>query len=294
MSDYIIATSSTSDLTRTYLDEHNIPFISYTYTINDKLFEDDCREEIRAAVYKGMRAGDILKTSMINVYGYYDFFKDLLDTGKDVIYLDMSQKMSVSFENAKKAKEMISDEYPDRKIYVMDTLCISGGLGMLVENMVSRMESGMTYDEVIAWGEANKLKIAHRFTVDDLNYLKRGGRVSNASALVGSILSIKPVLYVPDGGTLDVVQKVRGRNAALAAIFAGINKDLSFDDPTGKDIHILHADCVGDAQFIKNEIIKAFPTVGNIRITSLGVVIGAHCGPGLLTVFYLYNNRQPK
>jgi len=294
MADYIIATSSTSDLTRTYLDEHNIPFISYTYTINDKLFEDDCREETRAAVYKGMRSGDILKTSMINAYGYYDFFKVLLDTGKDVIYLDMSQKMSVSFENAKKAKEMILDEYPDRKIYVMDTLCISGGLGMLVENMVSRMESGMTYDEVIAWGEANKLKIAHRFTVDDLNYLKRGGRVSNASALVGSILSIKPVLYVPDGGTLDVVQKVRGRNAALAAIFAGIKKDLSDSDPTGKDIHILHADCMGDAQFIKDEIMKTFPTVGNITITSLGVVIGAHCGPGLLTVFYQCNNRQPK
>ena len=294
MADYIIATSSTSDLTRTYLDEHNIPFISYTYTINDKLFEDDCREETRAAVYKGMRSGDILKTSMINAYGYYDFFKELLDTGKDVIYLDMSQKMSVSFENAKKAKEMILDEYPNRKIYVMDTLCISGGLGMLVENMVSRMESGMTYDEVIAWGEANKLKIAHRFTVDDLNYLKRGGRVSNASALVGSILSIKPVLYVPDGGTLDVVQKVRGRNAALAAIFAGIKKDLSDSDPTGKDIHILHADCMGDAQFIKDEIMKTFPTVGNITITSLGVVIGAHCGPGLLTVFYQCNNRQPK
>ena len=294
MSDYIIATSSTSDLTRTYLDEHNIPFISYTYTINDKLFEDDCREETRSAVYKSMRSGDMLKTSMINAYGYYDFFKELLDTGKDVIYLDMSKKMSVSFENAKKAEEMIRDEYPYRKIYVMDTLCISGGLGLLVENMVSRMESGMTYDEVIAWGEANKLKIAHRFTVDDLNYLKRGGRVSNASALVGSILSIKPVLYVPDGGTLDVVQKVRGRNAALAAIFAGIYKDLSENDPTGKEIHILHADCMKDAQFIKDEIIKAYPTVGNITITSLGVVIGAHCGPGLLTVFYLCNNRQPK
>ena len=183
MSDYIIATSSTSDLTSTYLQAHKVPFISYTYTINDKLFEDDCREETRDAVYKGMRSGNILKTSMINAYVYYDFFKRLLETGKDVIYLDMSKKMSVSFENAKKAKEMISDEYPDRKIYVMDTLCISGGLGMLVENMVSRMESGMTYDEVIAWGEANKLKIAHRFTVDDLNYLKRGGRVSNASVL---------------------------------------------------------------------------------------------------------------
>lgn len=294
MSDYIIATSSTADLTETYLDEHNIPFIKYTYTINDKLFEDDCREETRAAVYEAMRSGNMLKTSMINAYGYYDFFKDLLDTGKDVIYLDMSQKMSTSFENAKKAKEMVSEEYPDRKLYIMDTLCISGGLGMLVENMVSRMESGMTYDEVITWGESNKLKIAHRFTVDDLNYLKRGGRVSNASALMGSILSIKPVLYVPDVGTLEVVQKVRGRKAALAAIFAGINKDLSESDPTGKEIRILHADCLVDAQFIKDEIMKAFPTVGNITITSLGVVIGAHCGPGLLTVFYLCNNRQPK
>ena len=129
---------------------------------------------------------------------------------------------------------------------------------MLVENMVTRMESGMTYDEVIAWGEANKLKIAHRFTVDDLNYLKRGGRVSNASALVGSILSIKPVLYVPDGGTLDVAQKVRGRKAALAAIFDSIKKDLSKSDPAGKDIHILHADLSNLFFIIQNSFPCAF------------------------------------
>lgn len=293
MQDYIIATSSTSDLPRTYLEAHNIPFISYTYTIGDTLFEDDCREESRQKVYEGMRNGDRLKTSMINEFVYYDFFKSLLDTGKDVIFLDMSQKMSVSFVNANKAAEMIRAEYPERRLYVMDTLCISGGLGLLVENMVSRKEAGMGYDEVIAWGEAHKLKIAHRFTVDDLNYLKEGGRVSNAAALVGSLLSVKPVLYVPDGGTLDVAQKVRGRKKALAAILDGVKGDLAEADPDGLEIHILHADCMEDAEFVRGEIKKAYPTVGEISISNLGVVIGAHCGPGLLTIFYLCNGRRP-
>lgn len=294
MSEYIIATSSTSDLPRTYLDEHDIPFISYSYTVNDQLFEDDCREETRAAVYQGMRRGDKLKTSMINEFIYYDFFKQLLDSGKDVIFLDMSREMSVSFVNANKAAEMIRPEYPEQRLYVMDTLCISGGLGMLVDNMVRRREAGMGFDELVAWGEENKLKIAHRFTVDDLNYLKAGGRVSNASALVGSMLNIKPVLYVPDRGTLDVARKVRGRKAALQAIIDGVLHDLSQVDPTGREFHILHADCQGDAEQVRDAIRAAYPQVGAFTITQLGVVIGAHCGPGLLTVFYLCDSRQPE
>jgi DegV family protein with EDD domain len=232
---------------------------------------------------------------MINEFVYYDFFKSLLDTGKDLIFLDMSQKMSVSFVNANKAAEQIRAEYPERKLYVMDTLCISGGLGLLVEHMVERMEAGASFDEVVAWGEAHKLKIAHRFTVDDLNYLKAGGRVSNAAALVGSMLNIKPVLYVPDRGTLDVAKKVRGRKAALKAILDGVLHDLSqVEDPTGYKVHILQADCRADAELVRDGIKAAFPQIGEITITSLGVVIGAHCGPGLLTVFYLCNGRNPE
>ena len=294
MNDYIIATSSTSDLPRTYLEAHQIPFIPYTYTVDGKLCEDDCREESRQAIYEGMRKGERLKTSMINEFIYYDFFKSLLDTGKDVIFLDMSRKMSVSFANANKAAEMIRAEYPDQRLYVMDTLCISGGLGLLVDRMVRLKESGKSFDEAVAWGEENKLRIAHRFTVDDLNYLKAGGRVSNASALVGSMLNIKPVLYVPDGGTLDVAKKVRGRRAALGAILSGILNDLSRIDPTGLEFHILQADCRADAEWVRDEIKKAYPQVGEITITSLGVVIGAHCGPGLLTVFYLCDGRRPE
>ena len=293
MYDYTIATSSTSDLPRTWLEEHGIPFIAYSYTVGETLCQDDCREETRAAVYAGMRRGDLLKTSMINEYAYYDFFRELLSRGKDLIFLDMSQKMSVSYVNANAAAEKLRSEFPERRLYVMDTLCISGGLGLLVEQMVLRAENGASFEDVIAWGEENKLKIAHRFTVDDLNYLKAGGRVSNASALVGSLLDIKPVLYVPDRGTLDVAQKVRGRKKALRAILDGVLHDLSEIDPTGLEFHILQADCVADAEFIRDEIKKAYPQVGRITITGLGVVIGAHCGPGLLTVFYLCGGRRP-
>ena len=138
MYDYVIATSSTADLPREFLDEHSIPFIAYSYTVGNTLFTDDCREESRAAVYRGMRAGDRLKTSMINEYTYCDFFRELLEKGKDVLFLDMSVKMSVSYQNSLAAAEKVRAEFPNRRLEIMDTRCISGGLGLLVEQMVSR------------------------------------------------------------------------------------------------------------------------------------------------------------
>ncbi len=291
MSDYIIATSSTCDLPLTWLEEHNVPFIAYSYTNNDVPAVDDCREESRAAIYAGMRNGDILKTSQINVPAYDKFFRGLLDSGKNVLFLDMSEKMSVSFENCRAAAEEVRKDYPDRELYIMDTRCISGGLGLLVMHSVEMMENGKSFREVIAWGEENKLKIAHRFTVDDLKYLKRGGRVSNAAALVGTLLSIKPVLYVPDQGTLEVVKKCSGRKKALHLILSSVLSDLGKAGAAGRGVLILNADCKADAEFIRDEVRKAYPDMGEILISSLGVVIGAHTGPGLLAVFYLCDSR---
>jgi len=290
---YTIATASTADLPRTYLEEHSIPFLSYTYTVNGEPRTDDCREESRAAVYTGMRKGDDLTTSMVNEFAYSEFFRGLMDRGTDVIYLDMSEKMSTSFFYCHQAAENVRSEYPGQKLYVMDTRCISGGLGLLVMKMVELKESGADFDAVIRWGEEHKLKIAHRFTVDDLNYLKRGGRVSNAAALVGSALGIKPVLYVPDDGTLAVARKARGRKAALKTILDAVLNDLSRVDAAGLDMLILHADCLQDAEFVRDQVRLACPDLGQIRISSLGVVIGAHTGPGLLTVFYLCDRRTP-
>lgn len=288
---YIVATASTADLTREYLDAHKIPFISYTYILGDESYDDDCREETRQNIYERMRGGELLSTSAINTYHYKEFFEELIKTGKDVIFLDMTRVLSSSCRFCDEAIEELSEEYPDRKIINVDTRCVSGGLGMLVEGVVELYEAGKSMEEVLAWIEENKLKIAHRFTVDDLNWLKRGGRVSNASALVGTLLSIKPVLYVPDEGSLVATGKVRGRKTALNTIIESIKKDVT--NPEGMTFRILQADCMEDAEYVKNALMEAFPTVKEITITGLGVVIGAHCGPGLFTIFYMADKRNP-
>lgn len=287
---YIIATASTADLTREYLEEHKLPFISYSYVIGDDEYLDDCKEETRLNVYKKMREGAILSTSAINMYTYREFFEELIKQGKDVIFLDMSRVLSSSSRFCDEAIEDLKEDYPERTIINVDTCCVSGGLGMLVENVVKLYESGSSMDEVLDWIENNKLKIAHRFTVDDLNWLKRGGRVSNASALVGTLLSIKPILYVDDNGALVASSKVRGRKIALNTVIESVKKEIT--NPDGMIIRINHADCYEDAQFVKDKLLEAFPTIGEITITGLGVIIGAHCGPGLLTVFYMTDKRN--
>lgn len=291
MSDYIIAAASTADLPDTYFTAHHVPVIRYSYSIGMETFEDNCSDASRQAAYEDMRRGTVYTTSMINASVYADFFRSLLSQGKDVLYLDMSKEMSSSYQASHEAAETVQAEFPAQRLYLMDTRCISGGLGLLVTECVRRMEAGMTFDEVIAWGEANKLKIMHRFTVDDLQYLKRGGRVSNASAMIGGLLNIKPVLYVPDDGKLTVSQKVRGRKAALRALMEGVSRDMT--EPDGQTVIINHADCRTDAEWLKAELLKAYPTLGEVLICHLGIIIGAHCGPGLLTVFYMGDCRKP-
>ncbi len=291
MADYIIAAASTADLPDTFFSEHQIPLIRYTYSIGMDVYEDDCKEETRSKAYQDMRSGTVYSTSMINEETYADFFRGLLQQGKNVLYLDMSKEMSSSYQASHRAAERVRAEFPEQELYLMDTRCISGGLGLLVTECVSRMEQGASFSEVVEWAEAHKLHIMHRFTVDDLNYLKRGGRVSNASAMIGSMLSIKPVLYVPDDGKLTVSAKVRGRKAALKTLLEGVKRDLTA--PDGMHIIINHADCKADAEWLRDELRKAYPTLGKIDILSLGIIIGAHCGPGLLTVFYFGDKRKP-
>ncbi len=289
--DYIVATASTCDLKREYLDEHHIPFISYSYVMDGKEYKDDCKEETRSEIYRQMREGKLLSTSAINMYAYREFFEDIIKGGcSRVVFLDMTRPLSSSYKFCDEAIEDLKEEYPDSDIINVDTRCVSGGLGMLVQNVVKLYEAGEPMEKVLSWIEENKLKIAHRFTVDDLNWLKRGGRVSNASAIVGTLLSIKPVLYVPDEGTLVACNKVRGRKNALGIIIESIKSDLK--EAKAPDFLINHADCLADAEYVRDRILEAYPDA-NISISGLGVVIGAHCGPGLFTVFYMTDARRP-
>lgn len=289
MPDFIIAAASTADMPAAYLEEHNIPFIMYPYRVGAQEFADDCREETRTLSYRLMRQGEAPSTSMINAHAYMDFFEGLLEQGKDVLYLDMTRQISASFQQAQEAAEQIRGSYPGQRLYLMDTLCVSGGLGLLLHYVRKLRDEGKSFDETVAWAEENKGRFIHWFTVDDLNYLKRGGRVSNTAALVGSMLNIKPVLYVDREGRLVAAAKVRGRKRALMEILEHMKQD--FTEPDGKEVFIHHADCLEDALFFKEELQKAFPTVGSVQIMSLGAVIGSHCGPGLLTVFYVGSGR---
>jgi len=287
---YIVATASTADRTREYLEGHKIPFISYSYVIGDESYEDDCLDPTRDAVYKRMRNGEILTTSAINMFTYKEFFEGLIKQGKDVIFLDMSWVLSASYRFCNEAIEELKKEYPERRIINVDTRCVSGGLGLLVEKTIELYEAGESMQAVLDWIEENKLKIAHRFTVDDLTWLKRGGRVSNASALIGTLLSIKPVLYVDNEGALVALSKARGRKKALSEIIAGVMSDIK--NPDGMIIRINHADCLEDAKFVRDQLLATYPTIKEISINNLGVVIGAHTGPGLLAVFYMTDERK--
>lgn len=285
--DFIIATASTCDLTKEYLDEHNIPFVGYSYVLDGEVYSDDCREETRMNIYKKMREGAMLSTSAINEFTYEEFFEGLIKDGKDVIFLDMSRPLSSSYRFCNEAIEELKEAYPERTIVNVDTCCVSGGLGMLVENVIKLYEDGKSMQEILDYIEENKLKISHRFTVDDLKWLKMGGRVSNASALVGTLLSIKPVLYVDDSGALVAATKVRGRKPALNSIIESIKKD----SPLEPVFRINHADCLEDAEYVRDKLLECYPGA-DITITGLGVVIGAHCGPGLFTIFYNTDKRN--
>ena len=290
--DYLIATASTCDLTKEYLEEHNVPFIRYSYSMEEKVYFDDCSEATRREVYSKMRAGTLLNTAAINTYAYREFFEGLISKhNKDIIFMDMSKAMSASHKFAEEAIEELKQAYPNIKIVYVDTCCVSGGLGVLVMNVVRNYEAGLSFDENLKWIEENKLRIAHRFTVDNLNYLKRGGRVSNSAALVGTLLNIKPVLYVPNEGTLLVSTKVRGRKKALNTILDSIFNEIG--KPDGMEFLINHADCLDDAEDVKAKLLEKFPDIKSIRISGLGVVIGAHCGPGLLAIFYMCKERTP-
>ena len=289
MSDFCIATASTADLDREYLDSHNIPFISYSYLIDGQNFYDDCRYETRKNIFDAMRSGLMPNTAQITQEEYYSFFCSLLDKGKDVLYLDMSRAISNSFNNALAAEKKIKEKYPDLRLYIADTRCITGGLAFLVSNIVRKKEAGASFEECIDCIEKLKLSIVHHFTVENLKWLRKGGRLSNASAVIGTLLNIKPILYVADNGSLIASSKVRGRKTCLSNLIKGMEKDIG--DFKDKEVYITHGDCEDEALRIADEMRLLYPSLGNIEILMLGPTIGAHVGPGFIGIFYSGTGR---
>ena len=289
MADYIISTTSTSDLPQEYAKKNDVAVLPYSFIIEEKEFLDDFGTSMSARTfYDRVRGGALPSTSMVNQNTYRDFFVPLIEQGKDILFLEFSSGLSGSYQNAQSVIEELNAQYPN-KIYFCDTLSASLGQGLLVDYAVKMRRAGKSIEEVHAWVEEHKRNIIHWFTVDDLNHLRRGGRVSAVSAFLGTMLNIKPVLDVDDAGHLIPIEKVRGRKKALKALVKMMKADI--ENPDGQTVFISHGDSLEDAQYVEKKVRETFPSITDIMIHTIGPVIGAHSGPGTVAVFYYGKKR---
>lgn len=288
MNPYVIYTDSGCDISSERLVEWGVPSSDLTFR-----FEGEDREYSNSDMnvktfYDRMRAGGVAKTAAVNSQTFLTAFEKILKEGKDVLYLGFSSGLSTTFNSARLASEVLKESYPDRKILVVDTLAASAGQGLLVYLALQKKNSGAAIEETAAYIEELKWKLCHWFTVDDLVYLKRGGRISPAAALIGNMLAIKPVLHVDNEGHLVNVSKVRGRKASLSAI-ADRYGQLA-EDPVGGTVFISHADCLSDAQYVADLLQERYGAKVQL-FESVGTVIGAHSGPGTFALFFVGKER---
>ena len=283
MNEYVIFTDSSSDIAPEVLAAWGVESISLTFRFGDSDKEYHNGEMAIADFYQKMRDGGVAKTSAVNTQAFKEAFEKILKEGRDVLYIGFSTGLSTTCNSAITAKEMLCGEYPDRKILVVDSLAASAGLGLLVKLAVEKRAEGASIEETASYVESLKLRLCHWFTVEDLVYLKRGGRVSPTVAFVGNMLGIKPILHVDDEGHLVNVTKVRGRKPSIAAL---ADKYTELADPDFGRVYISHGDCLADAEYLASLIEKKHGVKTEI-ITYVGSVIGAHSGPGTLALFFV-------
>lgn len=288
MKDFVIFTDSGSDLPIALMEEWGVRSLDLTFRFENEEKEYGNGEMAPKDFYNRMREGSVAKTAAINMDTFRNAFEGALKEGCDVLYLGFSSGLSATYHSSTLAAQELREEYPDSKIITVDTLAASAGEGMLVWLAVDTKKKGGTIEEVAAAVENHKMNLAHWFTVDDLEYLKRGGRVSPAVAFVGGLLGIKPVLHVDNEGHLISRGKVRGRKAALQAL-ADKYKELACC-PGQSPVYICHADCEADVEVLKNLLDDSCACDVDL-VVDVGPVIGAHSGPGTIAVFFLGKER---
>ena len=287
---FIILTDSSCDLPAAMASELEIEVLPLTVYIEEDNYRNylDGREIGFHDFYQRLQTAKNVKTSAVNQAQFLEVLEPMVAAGNDVLYLGFSSGLSGTYNAGALAVRELSERYPQRKVYAVDTLCASLGQGMLVYLCCMKRREGATIEEVRDYAEATKLHLCHWFTVDDLMFLKRGGRVSAATAIVGSMLSIKPVMHVDDEGHLIKVDTARGRKASIRALVAEMEK-RGIDLPN-QHLFISHGGCEDDANYLAKLIREKFP-VKDITINYVGPVIGAHSGPGTLALFFLGNKR---
>ena len=290
MADFVIMTDSCCDMTDALARELELSVLPLSLHMGDGVYRNwlDGREIDFQDFYARIRSGQLATTSAVSVGEFTAEMRKILSAGKDILCINFSSALSATYQSASIAAADLAEEFPDRKVLVVDSLCASLGQGLLVYLCARERQKGRSLEEVHAFAEATRGKVCHWFTVDDLNHLKRGGRISAATALFGTMLSIKPVMHVDDGGHLVPVSKARGRRSSLLALVDRMEQTAI--DPGSQTVFISHGDCEGDALFVAGEITRRFGTK-DIRINYVGPVIGNHSGPGTLALFFLGSMR---
>lgn len=287
MKDYVIITDSTCDLTSDYLNELDVKVIPLKFIYEEKSYYDGTGMSYKD-FYNLLREKKNVKTSQVNTETFIKEFEPYLNQQMDILYIAFSSALSGTFSCAEIAKNELIEQYPERKIIIVDSRSASMGEGLLVYYAAQKKKEGLSIDDLSDWIEKNKFNVCHWFTVDDLFHLKRGGRVSSASALLGSMLGIKPILHVDNAGKLIPTEKVRGRKAALISLVDHMKNSA---EVTPNDVvFISHGDALADANFVKDLILKNFD-VKEVKINYIGSVIGAHAGPGTVALFFMGKNR---
>ncbi len=287
MANFVIGTSSTSDLPLDYVQKHDLLIMKYTFILDHKEYKDGDMDP--KTFYSFERDGKMPSTSQLIPEEITEKFEPILAAGNDLLHIEFSSGLSGSYNNVRLVVEELRAKYPERKLIVVDSLCASLGLGLLVDYAVRMRAEGKGIDETAKWVEANKLNINHWFTVDSLSHLRRGGRVTGAAAFVGNLLHIKPVLNVDFEGHLIPREKEQGRRRALKCLAEKM--EALIRNPEGQRIFISHGDDEEAAQKLAEMLRERLPMIGDIMISAIGAVIGAHSGPGTIALFFMGKSR---
>ena len=293
MNNFVITCCSTADLPREYLIERNIPYVCFHYFIDGVEYVDDLGVSISSKdFFKKIRDGAMPSTSQVNVNEFTDFFESFLKDGKDIIHVALSSGISGTANSANIAKAELQDKYPDRKITVVDSLGASSGFGLLVDALADMRDDNKSYDEIVAFAEGNKLNVHHWFFTSDLSHLRRGGRVSSASAIAGTILGICPLMNVSFDGKLIPREKIKGKKRVIKASYDKMREFAEGELDYNKKCFISHADCYEDAKALADLIETNFKGLnGKVMINNIGTVIGSHTGPGTVALFFFGQQR---
>ncbi len=293
MGNYVLSCCSTVDLKPEHLESRDINYICFHYSLDDVEYLDDLGQTMSyEEFYKALENGAEPKTWQVNADEYMEYFEKFLKEGKDVVHLCISSGLSGSYNSALIAQKELSEKYPDRKLFVIDSLAASSGYGLFMDKLADLRDSGMSAEEVADWAEKNKLRLHHWFFSTDLTFFIKGGRVSKASGFVGTILGICPLLNVSFEGKLIPRQKVRTKRKVMAEIVAKMEEHADGGTGYSDKCYMCNSNCLEDAKAVADMVKERFTSIdGDVIINDIGTTVGSHAGPGTVALFFWGDER---